>query len=226
MKTQIKFLSVLICFQLIISCSEDVLTPLDPVLNEEESFLKSANSLSVNNILFIDNFEDGDSQGWDLIGDGWSIETEAGNQVLSSSTSTGPAFAFLQNPGWYNYRFNSRLKFIGGFTYCELILRMDYLGQHYWLQVMSDHLALMKETSSGPFETLASSHVNILQNIWYNIEITAKGNKFKVKLNSHPVINVKDESPWGNIGTIGFEVHDNAEIYFDDVLVTRLGGSN
>ena len=104
MKTQIKFLFILFCCQLIISCSEDVFTTSDPLLNEEESHLKRANSLSANNILFMDDFEDGDSQGWDLIEDGWSIVMDAGNQVLSSSTSTQFALAFLQNPGWYNYR--------------------------------------------------------------------------------------------------------------------------
>jgi hypothetical protein len=209
-----------------ISCSEDVLTTQEPVTNEEESYLKSANSLSAKNILFMDDFEDGDSQGWDLIGEGWSIEMEAGNHVLSSSTITGPAFAFLQHPGWYDYRFTSKVKFVGGITYCELLFRIDYMGQHYWLQIWHDYLAIAKEASSGPFEILASGPVEIVQDVWYNFEISAKDEKIKVKLNGHPIINVKDEAPWGNIGTIGFEVHDNAEIYFDDVLVKRLGGSN
>jgi hypothetical protein len=36
--------------------------------------------------------------------------------------------------------------------------------------------------------------------------------------------NVKDDDPWGNTGTIGFETHENTHVYFDDVVITRLGG--
>jgi len=39
----------------------------------------------VGKILFLDDFED---QGWRLWGDGWSIETETANYVLSSSTGS------------------------------------------------------------------------------------------------------------------------------------------
>jgi len=218
---------VLICCLFIIGCSENPLAPTEPTQVQDETNLKSERSPSGKKILFLDNFEDGDSQGWNLWGegefDGWSIETETGNYVLSSSTGSHMAWARLQHPGWYDFRFKSRVKFISGNTYCELLFRIDDLGQHYWIQVMDNHVALAKESGIGPFEWLASTPMNILQNTWYDFEIATRDNKIKVYVNGSPKINVKDDDPWGNIGTIGFEVHDNTQVYFDDVLVTRLG---
>lgn len=224
------YLIAIICCFLITGCSEDFLAPIEPIQMQDETNLKSARSHSGNKILFLDNFEDGDSQGWYLWGtgeyDGWSIETETGNYVLSSSTGNQVAWARLQHPGWYDLRFKTRVKFISGDTYCELLFRIDDLGQHYWIQIMDNHVGLAKESGTGPFEWLASAPMNILQNTWYDFEIAARDNKIKVYVNGFPKINVKDDDPWGNIGTIGFEVHENTQVYFDDVLVTRLGGLN
>jgi len=175
-------------------------------------------------ILFSDDFEDGDSQGWELWGDGWTIEAEEGNSVLSSSTGSQFAHARLQHPGWNDFRFESRVKFIGGNTYCELLFRIDNQGQHYWLQVTDTRVALAKEGATGAFEWLASAPMNVLQNVWYDFDIASRDNKIEVKVNATPKILVKDDNPWGNRGTIGFEVHENTQVYFDDVVVTRLGG--
>jgi hypothetical protein len=225
MKTSQRYLYVVMIFlglTFIIGCNntESPMAPEETPMNAGNSSLQKTSK----KILFSDNFEDGDSQGWDFDVDCWNIETETGNYVLNSSTGSYITHATLQHPGWYDFRFESRIKFISGNTYCELRFRIDDQGQHYWLQVMDNRIALAKEGTTGAFDFLASAPMNILQNTWYDFEIAARDNKFKVKVNGSPKINVKDDDPWGNIGTIGFEVHDNTQVYFDDVLVTRLGG--
>jgi hypothetical protein len=137
------------------------------------------------------------------------------------------AFARVQHPGWYDFRFHSRVKFVSGNTYCELLFRIDEEGQHYWLQVTESGIALEKEDGTGaPFEELARHDMSILQNTWYDFEISAKNEKFKVYVNGSRKINAKDDDPFGNIGTIGFEVHDNTQVFFDDVLVTGPGNED
>ncbi|NNG16220.1 MAG: DUF1080 domain-containing protein [Gemmatimonadales bacterium] len=203
-------------FALALACSDSTL--VEPAGDQEVAAAKDG---AMKKVLFLDDFEDGDSDGWDLWGDGWSIEAENGNHVLSSSTGSHFAIATLQHAGWYNFSFKSAVKFVSGETYCELLLRIDDLGQHYWVQIAENGVALHKEGATGAFEELARHDMDIVQSAWYDFEIVAKNKKIKVYVDGSLKINVKDDDPWGNIGTIGLEVHENTHVHFDDVLVAR-----
>lgn len=220
-----RILTVIVCPALLFtigSCTENIPGALESADVGSDVAAKTEDTAVVQT-LFHDDFEDGDAEGWDLMGEGWSIEDDNGNYVLSSSTGSFFAHGFVQHPGWYDFRFKSRIKFVSGNTYCELILRRDNQGQHYWVQVIDGSVALAKE-GLGPFEWLARQETDFVHDTWYDFEVVAKHNKIKVYLDGAQKINVKDDDPWGNIGTIGFEVHDNSHVYFDDVWVIRKGG--
>lgn len=204
---------------LVLACNDSVIVePLD------DSTVAAPDHVPANKILASDDFESGNADGWNLWGVNdwmWTVQNEDGNYVLSSSTGSGFSFATLRHPGWYDYRFRSRLKFVSGNIYCELLFRIDYSYQHYWLQVTEGSIGLHREGTTGAFVELARRDMEILRNEWYDFEIVAKGKKIKVYVNGSKIMNVKDDHAWGNAGTVGFEVHDDTQVYFDDVMVIR-----
>jgi hypothetical protein len=171
------------------------------------------------NILFRDNFQDGNAQGWELNDGAWRVEQDNGNYVLSVPTGNQFAFATLRHPGWHNYNFKSKVKFVSGDIYCELCFRIGEVA-HYWLGINADKISLNKEYSgAGNFERLAEGDVSLSHNEWYDFEIVTNNEKIIVYVNNSQRIYLKDNDANVSTGTIAFEVHTNTHIYFDDVLI-------
>jgi hypothetical protein len=171
------------------------------------------------NIIFRDTFQDGNARGWQLYDGVWRIEQDNGNYVLSASTGSQFAFAILYHAGWHNCSFKSKVKFVSGDIYCELLFRIGEIG-HYWLGIGSGSISLNKEYSgAGDFETLAQCDVALSRNEWYDFEIVTNNEKLIVYVNDSQKLYVKDNDANVSRGTIGFEVHENTHVYFDDVLI-------
>ena len=161
-------------------------------------------------ILFIDDFEDGDTIGWNLEGD-WSVIQEDGNYILQG---IGPCSADTGSQEWTDYRLEARIKFSQSanvnfrFTPAQ--------GTRYFLNIVPEEPILYKEPPDR--RLLAQSAVSIQQNQWIDLKIEVRGNNLKIYIDRILLLTYTDSEPLPG-GTIGFELPENSVLHVDDVVV-------
>lgn len=182
--------------------------------------LIDVNAVEINSewvTLFSDDFENGDDN-W-AVGSGMEIINEANNHVLHGD---GHVWAYLQTGDrWTDYSFKTRIKLYAGG--CSLNFRVSTPnGTHtrYVVNFNERGLALNKEISAV-FDLLSSSAYNLVLNRWYQIEIIAIKNNFKVYIDNELQLDFTDDNPM-LFGSVAFEVYDQSAVSFDDVFIQGL----
>lgn len=166
-------------------------------------------------ILFQDNFEDRNADGWAL-DPGWDVSLESGNYVL---TGCGHSFARPNLSGWSDYTIEVGFKLVKGSFHFNLRENL-YAGHiRYFLGVHTGRLSLSKQITSDFFD-LSQSNVSLELNRWYTVRAVVDGNSIKVYLDGTPVINYTDADIPILSGISSFETLDDSIAHFDDISVT------
>jgi photosystem II stability/assembly factor-like uncharacterized protein len=164
-------------------------------------------------ILFQDDFEDGNADGWDLE-PGWQVEDEGDNYVLSGS---GHAFARTGDESWRNYSFKARVKLMDEQSGTHLNYRD--MCERYFIGFDVNQLYLRKTAPCGTHTELVSLAESHDANRWYTVEIVGDQANIKVYVDDVLKIDYTDSDPV-LVGPISFETHDGTHVHFDDVIVT------
>jgi photosystem II stability/assembly factor-like uncharacterized protein len=161
---------------------------------------------------FRDDFEDGDTDGWNLES-GWSISQENGNNFLEG---TGHYWAKAGSKSWVNYDFETKIKLIEGGVHINFRVNDD---GRYFLGFGEFELYLDKQSSNwNKIEEITrfDEHHNLNQ--WYDLKIVLRGQNIKIFLNDVLKIDYTDSDQPHPSGSIAFESLDS-HIYVDDVIV-------
>lgn len=161
-------------------------------------------------ILFIDDFEDGDTVGWNLEG-GWSVIQEDGNYILQG---IGPCSADTGSQEWTDYRLEARIKYSQSANVSFRFTPAQ--GTRYLLNIVPEEPILYKEPPDRRF--LAQSGVSLQQNQWMDLKIEVRGNNVKIYIDRILLLTYTDDEPLPK-GTIGFELPENSVLHVDDVVV-------
>ena len=161
-------------------------------------------------ILFVDDFEDGDTVGWNLEGS-WSVIQEDGNYILQG---IGPCSADTGSQEWTDYTLEARIKFNQS---ADVNFRFTPAqGTRYFLNIVPEGPMLYKEPPDRRF--LAQSGVRLQQNEWIDLKIEVRGNRIKIYTDRILLLTYTDDEPHPK-GTIGFELPENSFLSVDDVVV-------
>ena len=161
-------------------------------------------------ILFVDDFEDGDTVGWNLEGS-WSVIQEDGNYILQG---IGPCSADTGSQEWTDYTLEARIKFNQS---ADVNFRFTPAqGTRYFLNIVPEGPMLYKEPPDRRF--LAQSGVLLQQNEWIDLKIEIRGNRIKIYTDRILLLTYTDDEPHPR-GTIGFELPENSFLSVDDVVV-------
>jgi len=174
-------------------------------------------------ILFFDNFEDGDTKGWDCQSapglpatEGLPVVMENGKHVLQIEAGQ---YAGAGSKSWGDYTFQTRLKLLQEGVIISF--RASDVGT-YFLEFNQDGIFVHKEIykqTEHEFTFLQQSWQPHNPNQWYDLIVEVKGNNIKVCVNGVPAIDYTDSEPLLN-GAIAFGGGGNMLIQADNVLVT------
>jgi len=170
-------------------------------------------------VLFEDDFEDGDTEGWDF--GPWDrdaefhVEAEDNNYVLSGS---GYGHANPIVDGWRNYSFKAEVKFIEG----DPVVHLDYRrsnNEGYFIGFTTEEIYLGKSKPPGNHIHIVSLNRNHRLGRWYEVEVVGVENNIKVYIDGVKKIDYTDSNPV-NWGTFGIVMHlPNSHVHFDNITV-------
>lgn len=192
-----------------------VSTSLDSSINDNK--LAGAAQGAEWTVLFRDDFEDGNADGWEVIvaegpAAGWKVEREGSNHVFSGR---GHSLVRLQGVGWSDYRFKARVKLIQGGIHLNYRLR-DCI--RYFIGFNNRELYLSRTLPCGTHTDLRRRSGYHLLGKWYTIEILGVRSNIKVYIDGILMIDYTDTKPVLS-GTIGLEALPGSHVYVDDVEV-------
>ena len=168
---------------------------------------------SGSNILFQDDFQDGNPDGW-VISAGWTVNQDGDVYTFGTQVAGG---AYVKSGGATDYVYAARLKLDSGVA--SLIFRWSKAGR-YLLQVQSDVIYLIKEAPIGTYSILLQAPAPSLGQ-WHTYSIALEGGHIQISIDQAVVLDYTDTIPLGR-GTIGAGASDSTSVSVDDVLVSRL----
>ena len=171
--------------------------------------------------LFSDNFDDGDAQGWMVIGS--QAKVADGKYVAIG----GPIVVTLAgSETWRNYSMRAKIKIVSGGGDFALLARASEDCRLYLLQFVGTKLRIVRfdggdcaVSGSYSHSILASISYKLDRGTWYDIRVDVQGTTITGYVNEAQVISTDDA--FYSQGKIGFRAN-NTQMFFDDVEVVPL----
>jgi uncharacterized protein (TIGR03437 family) len=169
-------------------------------------------------VLFRDDFEDGDADGWALNviesqARGWQVEKEGNNHVF---VGRGDGEARLVEGPWGDFRLAAKVKVVGGWL--DISSRNSYYA-YYDVRLQRDSLALSRVRLNSEFTWLANVPASYAPDRWYSLAIVGIGANIKVYVDDVLKIDYTDPAPV-LLGGVGLGMASGSEVRVDDVEVS------
>jgi len=168
-------------------------------------------------ILFKDDFQDGNSDGWQTKG-AWFVNQD-GEVYTFGASGEGSAFV-SQGSGWGDVVFRCSVRLDAGVLAINFRLTQ---GNRYLLSYQAEGLYLSKETGGGEPASLAQAAAPGL-NAWHRLTIAMQGGHIQVYVDRVLVIDYTNSAPLAQ-GTVGYGSVSGAQVAVDDVQVSKLQGT-
>ena len=176
---------------------------------------------TTSNLLWFDDFEDGDAEGWLFYDDAtgpsnWFVDGGYLNQITNIGENSLGTHAVAGLASWDNYTLSANVVSTDD-DYLGVIFRYQNAGNYYRLVVSSQagRIRLQKRVA-GILETM--DQVNMMWPLCtYNISIDVQNDSISVYLNNQPYFAVIDTS--FAAGRVGFTTINNNGSFFDDIEV-------
>lgn len=169
-------------------------------------------------ILFSDNFEDGDANGWTVVNGSWSVVTD-GTKVYKQTSTTGEGLVYAGNSAWTNYAVEAKLKlYTTGTAATGIIGRYTNSNNYYLLRL---HIGYGKvelyKKSGGTFTLLQEAVMSINTNTWYTLKLVLNGTSLTGYVDGVQKVTATDSSI--SSGCIGVRAYTQS-CAVDDFMVT------
>lgn len=185
-------------------------------------------TLKAQEILFQDNFNDGDANGWDVItqsGSGtWNVSNQQYGIHLDPGLSNSVPNDSLWNPNWKNIRYELDLRGVYG-TDKNILLKFQDQNNFVELHHAGGWINLEK-IINGVSRWQGSGHYPLENGQTYHFRIDMQGNYVRVYVNDNLIIESEDITPDYSSWKIGVRAGTGAvrptEVWYDNIKVTEL----
>ncbi len=167
------------------------------------------------NILFQDDFQDGQPDGWDVTA-AWDVQ-QAGDLYTFEASGDGGAWVPSGN-AWSNYAYQVSARLDAGSLL--LSLNLSQSGR-YMVRMDEAGLYLVKESPSKNYTVVNQTGPVSLGN-WHHMDIRAYNGHVQVYVDNQLWVDYIDSAPLSK-GTIAVTSQDGSQVAVDDVLVTTTG---
>lgn len=174
-------------------------------------------------VLFSDNFNDGNANGWTPQSNynDWTVVSDNGNYVYySSSTSEGRTSAGSQS--WTNYTVEAKMKIesFNGSNRAYLAGRYQDGNNYYAASLTGGNKLELRKKVKGSTTNLASKSYALQTGTWYTVKLELSGNTIKMYVNGNLELQATDNSlTHGAIGLVGYKT----QVKYDDIVVSDDG---
>jgi hypothetical protein len=171
------------------------------------------------NLLFQDDFEDGNSTGWSTTGGTWNVLTDGATKVYSQSNIMNEALS-TAGSSWSNYTYSAKMKLLNTYANAGLVFRYTDANNYYMFRLnhSTQSAELYKKVGGTLTLVSSSSFVNSI-NQWYSLKVTITGNQITGYIDNAQKISWTNSISELTSGSIGFRMYGSTAS-FDDVLVT------
>ena len=184
------------------------------------TFALKAPDLIPGEVLFRDDFEDGDYNGWTVHSGSWSVEVD-GSKVIKQSNIMADYFVSTGSPEWTNYAVEARIKPLfmeGGNTPSSLMARFQDPNNFYYVRLSGAGMLEIRK-KQGNTKTLALKPFSIVAGTWYTVKLEVYENWIICYINGKQELVAQDST--FRSGKIALNCYkSNGE--FDDVIVRSL----
>jgi hypothetical protein len=185
-------------------------------------------------VLFSDDFEDGDDAGWvpdvadgdDLVGNWDVVATEEGQAYAQLDTSSSDeSWAVGGNVDWTDISFQVRFRFTDASSIEDAIVmlgvRFRDKDNYYYIEYGGDGDLKIRKRVDGSEPELASEDLPepATAGEWIDVSFTARGDSLEVRVGGQLIGAAVVDTDLAS-GGIALGVRENAAVEFDDVRVT------
>ncbi len=166
------------------------------------------------NIVYQEDFNDGQAQGWDLES-GWKIINEGSNSVLAGQ---GHYWARSNQYFQGDYRLTYRLKLAQGTIHLN-----DHLNDvgRYFIGFTQEGSTLNQQFWPDDFQhSMETNGTYHSLNTWHQIELVSQGNTLRLSVDGNQEWSHAINSSLAN-GGFAFESLDSSQAYIDDIVVSQ-----
>jgi hypothetical protein len=191
----------------------DVAEQEQPVAQEETEILPGLSG----KVLFKDDFQDGDSDGWNIISS-WNVQ-QSGDVYVFGAAGRGAALV-PSGLNWSGYMLRADASRQSG----TLAFGFDFnRDARYLVHINNDGVFLIKESPPDNFTILGHTGP-IPAGEWRQITLGSAGGKIQIWVDQELWIDYSDQEPVTQ-GTIVIGTLDDSQALVDNVLVAQVSGS-
>lgn len=185
----------------------------------------SPNTVKAQNILFIEDFNDGNADNWTVVSGGSFLSVNQGRYGGIVTTYSTVADSVIGDTTWSNYIYEVDMESKQG---ADINLLFRYLdsGHRYGFHISSNSIKLEKvhPTTIGN-EDVKSEPITFNYNTIYRMRIVLNDSNIKIYQDGNLVLEYTDPDPMLN-GKIGIRVGTGgtapSEVWFDNIVVSEI----
>jgi pectate lyase len=182
--------------------------------------LGAAHAALADTVVFGDDFEDGNSNGWSKSGGSWSVLTDGSRVLQQTSATAGDARAYAGS-AWTDVAAEARVRPVSGAAdgFVALAVRQQSSTNAYRLALYADGRARLESVRSGTVAVLGSGTHAVAAGSWATVRLEASGTALRGYVGGALVAQgTGTEFASGKVGLWTYHFRGS----FDDVRVTAL----
>ncbi|QNK56998.1 sugar-binding protein [Paenibacillus sp. PAMC21692] len=195
--------------------------PQSVVHAEADGFAPMASSLLAED-LFVDDFEDGNADGWS--GSGYAVVTEGGTKTLKYTYTSGSSttkYVAAGDSAWTSYSVEARLRNGNEDNATGLHARYANANNFYGLRLdLKNDVVYLLRVVNGSSNVLDSAPMTLSVNTFYKLRLDVDGSSLTGYVDDVQVIAASDTSLAS--GKIALGGYSKSNYSIDDVRVTAL----
>ena len=164
-------------------------------------------------ILFEDNFDDGNLNGWTIKSGSWDVVDGQLRCIASHD-----ARIIAGDGTWEDYSISADLASISGSVDVGILGRLLNEAHNYQGQLWNEKARI--KVWDEDWSDITAESFPATNDIWYNLRLEFRGTNVKLYINNL-LAAIAEDTMYQN-GKIGLRCASNSQAYFDNVVVTRL----
>jgi hypothetical protein len=162
-------------------------------------------------LLFEDDFEDGNANGWVPAAGAWKI---VDNQYVCSTCTD--ARTIFMGEQWSDYTISASIRPLSGERGFSLLGRLQDANHYYAGGVYGGHAKIWRRDGGAPI-VLGEAPYSTTNGTWYEVALELQGAYINLFINDVLIVSVEDTTYLE--GRIGLGGTANSQVYFDNVKV-------
>lgn len=173
-------------------------------------------------ILFSDNFEDGNVSDWNLVGGAWSVVDDVTKAYKQSSIDGTAAYPNNWSSSWNDYIVKAKIKFkpnTTGYGFAHIDFRYNPTnGNRYFVYISDSGFIDIFKDVNGVRTWIDGKAYYCRPDREYRLKVVVNGSNYDVYINGKKELSVTDSDPYLAHGRMALETW-HTEAYYDDVVV-------